>query len=193
VVAARERQPDALQQRQRGRQLARVGEPHDALGRDEHGEQAAGQRAEEDRGERREPQRRERHHDHRQEQDGRDVERAADRGHLVGRVEVARLAHQEEDRQRDRQRHARRDQRLADVRVEVHARSCGRQVGRIGQRRRLVAEVGARDHGAGSHGGVDLHAERDAHEADADRADHRPRAADAEREQRTDAQAVTRK
>ena len=187
VVTARQSEPDALQQREPRRQLAGVGELDHALRCDEHGEQAAGDGAEEDRRERREPQQRQHDDDHeRQEQDRRDLERALDRRHLSVRVEVAGLTEHEEHRERDRQRHRRRQQRLADMLVEIDAGSGGGQIGRVGERRGLVAEIGARDHRARGNGRIEVHADGDAHEADADRADDRPRTADAGRDDGAD-------
>ncbi len=186
-VPARQREPDALEQRQPRRQVAGVGIPDHALGRHDHGEHAAGERAEEDRRERRGPEQGE-HDDHRerQEQHRRDVKRAPDRVQLGGRVVVAGLAQQEEHPHGDRQRHQRGQRGLPEVRVEADAGGGGGEIGRVGERRRLVAEIGARDHRAGGDGRVEPHVDGDAHEADADRADDRPRAADAGRDDAAD-------
>ena len=126
------------------------------------------------------PEQRQHHDQHqRQEQDRRDLEGLAYRCHFRFSVEVARLTQHEEHRERDGQRHRRREQRLAYVPVEVDAGSGGGKIGRVGQRRRLVAEIGAGDHRACGDGRVQVHAGGDAHETDADGADDCPRAADA--------------
>ena len=180
VVAARQREPDALEQGEPGRQVLAAREPDHALRRHEDRQQSAGDGAEEDRGERRKAQHCE-HHDQQQwqEQQRRDFESVPDPRHLGRSVMVAGFAQREEHRECDRERDDGRQQRLAYVLVEVDPGGGGRQVGGVGQRRRLVAEVRTRDHRAGRNGRVEFHAGRDAHETDANRADHRPRAADA--------------
>jgi hypothetical protein len=70
--------------------------------------------------------------------------------------------------------------------VEVDAGDGGGEVGRVGERRGGIAEIGPGDHGGGGDRRVQSHVLGDPHEAEADRADRRPRAADAGRHRGAD-------
>ena len=73
-----------------------------------------------------------------------------------------------------------------DVVEQVGLRHGGRQIGGVGHRRHLIAQIGAGNDGAGRHGGVDAQAHADAHKRHADGACGRPRAADGDGDDRGD-------
>ncbi len=118
---------------------------------------------------------------------GRDVEGALDRA-ASSRSRRSRPAGRaaQNTRERDRDGEHRGEGRLANVLVQVDAGGGGGEVGRVRERRGRVAEVGAGDDRAGGDRRVQVHVHRDPHEADADRADRRPGAADAERDHGAD-------
>ena len=77
----------------------------------------------------------------------------------------------------------------------ISTRGCGRRAGPRRRRGevdgvreggRLVAEIGARDHCPGGNRGREMHLLGHAHQADADRGDNGPGAADADRHERAD-------
>jgi hypothetical protein len=63
------------------------------------------------------------------------------------------------------------------VLIKIDAHHGSGKIGRIGQRRCHIA-VGTRVHSRGSNGRVELHVERNPHQADADHTNHRPATAD---------------
>ena len=187
-VAGGERRPDALEERERRSAGPRRRRPCTRSGRGHDGEQAAGERAEEDGDEGRPAQKRQHEHEQRAAgsaaaRDGRPPRSPP----CIGRgVEVAGRAEQPEAEDGDRERGHGGPERLAHVVVEVGAGGGAGEVGGVGERRGLVAEVGAGDDRAGGDRGIEAHLLRDAHQADADGAGDGPGAADRHRDHGAD-------
>ena len=86
-----------------------------------------------------------------------------------------------EDSQRHGHRGHGRIEHIADVGEERHADRGRGEHGRVRQQRKLVAEIGARDDGAGNPPFGELHRPADTHQRHADGGDRRPRTARHER------------
>ena len=177
-VAAGERGPDALEEREAVRQPF-PGEGDHPLRRVDDGEDAAGERAEEDGDEGRPAHDRERQHEgQRGEVDERRMEGGLDARGCTRAVELHRLAQAPEEQERHEERGPGGPERLAEVLVEVGPGGGAGEVGGAGERRELVAEIGAGDHRAGGDGGIEPHLAGHPHQADAEGAGDGPGAAD---------------
>ena len=115
------------------------------------------------------------------------IEGAEDRADLLGDLATGQAEAEEEvDDGRREEGGEGRPQEVADVREQVDAGCHRGDVRRVRQGGELVSEVGARHDCAGDHREVRVHADRDAHEGDADRASGAPGGARAQGDDRGD-------